>query len=233
MQHNFTDKQIEDLETLISLPRFKSYLKFGGGDRFKAMQLYCWNADISAAFLVMLNYCETAIRNGTVEALKGVYGIDWHTNPGFIMTLRNPETKQKSANKFSPKNHLMKRTTAGQSADEIVPELSLAFWRSLFISKQQNQIWNKHFATVFPGYNNSISLTLTQAREALYNDIDIVRRFRNRVAHHERIFTGDIQTLFSHHAHIRRIIEWRRPGLAIWLDGVETVTKLLKENSRP
>ena len=70
MSHTFTGQQVIDLEAVLSPPRFGTYLREVGGDRHKAMALYCWNTDISAAFYIMLQFCELSIRNGAVEAVE-------------------------------------------------------------------------------------------------------------------------------------------------------------------
>jgi hypothetical protein len=62
----------------------------------------------------------------------------------------------------------------------------------------------------------------------MHRDVEQVRRFRNRIAHHEPIFS---RNLAEDRDMIARLVRWRRPGAAAWLAGVEQVTRLLA--SRP
>ena len=84
----------------------------------------------------------------------------------------------------------------------------------MFLNGQQARIWDHHLTRTFPGYDKA--LTLPQARTRLFDDIDEVRKLRNRIAHHEPIFA---RNLAEDHERIRRIIECRRPDVAALLDG--------------
>lgn len=70
----FTDDELRDLPTIISGPRFATYLRACGNDTASALRLYVWNAEVSAAFIVPLHICEVAVRNGVVEAIERVHG---------------------------------------------------------------------------------------------------------------------------------------------------------------
>ncbi|NRQ25936.1 Abi family protein [Aliiroseovarius sp. xm-g-7] len=216
MPYSFTQQQIADLEAVLSPPRFGTYLRETAGDRHKALELYCWNTDVSAAFFVMLQYCELSIRNGAVEAIEKVFGANWHLNRGFVYTLPIPKRG------YQPQQDLKNCSERLPTSGKVVAELKFAFWRYLFVKGQQARIWDLHMQTSFPGYEKS--LTVAQARASLFNDIDEVRKFRNRIAHHEPIFARNLESDFQR---IRRIIEWRRPGAASWLDELEEVSGLL------
>jgi len=216
MPHSFTPQQITDLEAVLSPPRFGTYLRTTAGDRHKAMELYCWNTNVSAAFFIMLQYCELSIRNGAVEAVESVFGANWHLNRGFAYTLAVPKGG------YRPRDDLTSCAAKLPTAGKVVAELKFAFWKHLFVKGQQARIWDAQLPAAFPGYNRC--LTVAQARVSLFNDIDEVRKFRNRIAHHEPIFPRNLNLDYER---IRRIIAWRRSGTASWLDGIEGVTVLL------
>lgn len=222
MPNNFTTQQILDLEAVLSPPRFGTYLREAGGDRHKAMELYCWNTDISAAFYVMLQFCELSIRNGAVEAVEAVFGPNWHLNRGFAYTL----PVLRGNRRYQPRNDLQSCAARLPTAGKVVAELKFAFWQNLFVKGQQARIWDTHLAPAFPGYDRA--LTLAQARAKMHDHIEKIRRLRNRIAHHEPIFARD---LAEDRDRICQVIEWRRPGTAQWVDTIEQVTKLL--GSRP
>ena len=221
MPHQFSAQELLDLEAVLSAPRFATYLRAAGGDRHLAMELYCWNTDISAAFYFMLQFCELSIRNGSVEALEAVFGHNWHLNRGFYHTL--PRLK----GNYQPADDVKYCAARLPTAGKVVAELKFAFWQYLFVKGQDQRIWAPQLANAFPGYDRALSVS--QARALMHNDIEKVRFLRNRIAHHEPIFTRNLQ---EDRDRIRQLVAWRRGGSAIWLDSVEQVTALLAARPR-
>lgn len=222
MANTFTAQQILDLEAVLSPPRFGTYLREAGGNRHKAMELYCWNTEVSAAFYVMLQFCELSIRNGAVEAIETVFGPNWHLNRGFVYTL----PVLRGGRGYQPRDDLQTCSSRLPTSGKVVAELKFAFWQHLFVRGQQARIWDTHLATAFPGYDKS--LTPPQARTQMFDHIEKIRKLRNRIAHHEPIFA---RNLVEDRDRIRKVIEWRRPGTAQWVDSIEQVTAALA--SRP
>lgn len=180
------------------------------------MQLYCWNTDISAAFYVMLQFRELSVLNGAFEAIEAAFSPNWHLNRGIWHTL--------SIHKGSgcqPQVDLQRCANRLPTAGKVVAELKLVRWGSLFAEGQDARLWLPHFQRAFPGVDPQ--LTVEQARASMYADVEQVRRFRNRVAHHEPILSRDVA---DDRDRIARLIRWRRPGAAAWLAGVEQVSAL-------
>lgn len=128
----------------------------------------------------------------------------------------------KGKKRYQPRNDLSNCAKRLPTAGKVVAELKFAFWQTLFVKGQQARLWDKHFADVFPGYDRN--LTVKQARAAVYDDLEIIRRLRNRIAHHEPIFAHDLE---EDRNRIRKLIAWRRPAIADWVDGIEDVSELL------
>ena len=222
MGHSFSTQQILDLEAVLSPPRFGTYLREMKGDRHHAMGLYCWNTYISAAFYTILQFCELSVRNGAVEVIESVFGPNWHLNRGFGYTF----PVLRGGRGYQPRDDLKTCAARLPTAGKVVAELKYAFWQHLFVKGQQARIWDPHLASVFPGYDTT--LTLGQARAQLFDDIEKVRKLRNRIAHHEPIFT---RNLAEDRDRILRLIAWRRPGTAGWVATIEEVSALIA--SRP
>src|SRR3546814_5975576 len=68
--------------------------------------------------------------------------------------------------------------------------LKFAFWENIFTVGQDSRIWNAHFRTCFPGAPQG--QPTPQCRATAYADLQIIRRLRNRIAHHEPIFMRNI-----------------------------------------
>src|SRR3546814_11872616 len=89
----FSQDELHELPTVISAPRFATYLQAMGNDRAKALALYEWNLDLSSALIVPLQVCEVAVRHGIAEAIEHVHGANWPWNNGFNPSLPRPQSK--------------------------------------------------------------------------------------------------------------------------------------------
>lgn len=207
---------------VLSAPRLSTYLHATGQHPAKALELYLWNARVSASFMVPLQLCEIASRNGVVDTLELVHGPKWPWSPGFARSVPHHQRG------YSPADDLRQTSRKYQSAGKVVADLKFAFWQHMFTAGQDNRLWLPHFATAFPGYDTSLSVPA--ARAAMHVDIDKVRSFRNRIAHHEPIFSRNLVTEYER---VRQLVEWRRPTAAAWLDKVETVSALIAEKPIP
>ncbi|ABQ71643.1 protein of unknown function DUF1526 (plasmid) [Rhizorhabdus wittichii RW1] len=120
----FSSDEIRDLPPVISGPRFATYLRVTNNDVDHALALYQWNLEISAAFIVPLQVCEVAARNGVVEAIKKVHGPNWPWSNGFIRSLPVP----KKAYHYNPQNNLRDVAARQPTTGKVVAELNFAFW---------------------------------------------------------------------------------------------------------
>ena len=214
----FTPQEITDLPDVISAPRFATYLQAKQGHVDQALELYAWNMEVSAAFMVPLHLCEVAIRNAAGDAIEAVHGANWPWVNGFIRSLPVPRRQTG----YDPQRNL--RTVAGRqpTVGKVVSELNFAFWEKVFTQGQDSRIWDAHLRTVLPGI--PAGLTVAQARAQIFLDLERIRKFRNRIAHHEPIFARNLP---NDYASIRELVEYRRAEAANWLGKVERVTGLI------
>ena len=61
----WTEDLLDDLEAAVSPERLSTYLTAAGGDRKRALQLYTWNTEMSAAFYGPLQGLEIALARAT------------------------------------------------------------------------------------------------------------------------------------------------------------------------
>ena len=219
MSYTFSRAEVEDLPGVISAPRFATYLRAVANNKVDALALYQWNFQISAALFVPLHLCEVAIRNGVAEAVQRVHGGNWPWSSGFVRSLPEPRSKYNYSAKVDLTNVARSQPTTGK----VIAELRFAFWQQLFTAGQDHRLWIPHIRSVFPGI--PASKTIPEARRAAYLNLYEVRTLRNRVAHHEPIFSRDIA---ADYARLREMIGWRSRTTAAWLDRIETVTALLR-----
>jgi len=216
----FLPDEANELPFIISAPRFATYLQAMGNDRDKALALYEWNLDLSSALIVPLQVCEVAIRNGVAEAIQTVHGPNWPWTNGFIRSLPRPKRQFD----YNPALDLTRCAKVQPTTGKIVAELKFAFWENIFTKGQDSRIWDTHFRTFFPG--SPINLTIAQCREIAYKDLRSIRRLRNRIAHHEPIFT---RNMADEYRRIHDMIAWRSPISASWMDKKQVVLPLVAQ----
>lgn len=66
------------VEQWLSRPRFAVYLTAAGNDRDRALELYEWNAELSAAFVHDLAHVEVGLRNAYDHAMTAHLNLPRH-----------------------------------------------------------------------------------------------------------------------------------------------------------
>lgn len=172
-----TEEEVKRIADAISAERFQPYLDECGGDPLVALRLYCWDGEASRAFLSALRDFEVSMRNAFHARLAGRYGrSDWWDSPRVRLTTKG--FQQVRSARLALQQEL---GAAGVTPDDMVAKLTLGFWVGL-TGRGQNyemQFWNPALRHAFHGYRGR--------RGALQQQLDHVRRFRNRIGHHERI----------------------------------------------
>ncbi len=214
----FTHNELSKIPHILSEPRFATYLRHCHNDREQALRLYKWNLELSSAFIVPLHLLEVSTRNAVVEVLEVVHTANWPWNNGFIRSLPNPHAV------YSAKRDLSAVASRQPTMGKVVAELKFVFWEKMFTSRHDTKLWNTHITTAFPFAPNT--LTASQIRSQLYNDIYTIRELRNRIAHHEPIFKRNLQDDYDK---ILEIVAWRDDVTAQWMNNFQTVTRLIGE----
>ena len=176
-----------------------------------AIELYEWNALLSSTFLVPLHIYEVTLRNAINEALTLRYGVDWPIETVFQNSLPRLQ-----------KNDLLALVSNYQNPNRILPELKLFWFENMLKSSQNVRIWNPYIKTVFPNANEA---TPDIIRQQLKDDCRVIRKIRNRIAHHEPIFNHS--TLLNILPKIETTISNRCIDTHKWMKSVESVNQLL------
>ncbi len=184
---------------------------FGAGAT--ALDIYVWNALVSGAFFSALHICEVVVRNAISHALELKYGANWPWDAGFERSLPKwSKGELQSARQGIPIG----------STGKVIAELKFAFWCRLFTAGQDQHIWTAHLRTVFPYL--PFPLTVAAGRKILYDDMEALRGFRNRIAHHEPVFA---YPLVEYQARIQRLLKLRCMQTEAWMSQWEIVSAAL------
>lgn len=193
----------------LSAPRFATYEKAAGvkdDHDPAALELYAWNAKVSGALLAPLHFCEVVIRNAVADVLATIYGPRWPWSAGFEQSL--PLSQRGYCQRKDLQDARRKATTAGQ----VIPELKFVFWQKLFTSRYDARLWNPYLFQFLPNIDQSKAVAVS--RQSIYDDLEGIRRLRNRIAHHEPIFARNLAADFSV---VVKLVEYRCLVSAAWL----------------
>lgn len=218
-----SNEDLTALPPLLSAPRLSTYLGANNGDKQKALLLYNWNLEVSAAFMVPIHILEVVLRNGISDAITAVHGDQWPWTEGFLRTLPNPGNRAV----FNPQLELRACGRRHTSVGKVVADLKFVFWEKMLQHRHQRVLWSRELKGTFPEMPND--KPLEELRERLLLDIGNIRELRNRIAHHEPIFTRDLKNDLSK---MVAVVGWRDPVAAKWMERMETVsTQLAKRPS--
>ncbi|UAL29846.1 hypothetical protein K8W59_19325 [Nocardioides rotundus] len=155
-----------------------------------ALDLYEWNAEISAALLRDLAHLEVGLRNAYDRALSARWPgpPHWTTAniPAFAPLWRTRRGRRVDVNlrtRESP--HRAVDSAGGPAAPpgKVIAELMFGFWRFLSSSAHEKSLWVPSLHQAFaPGTD----------RRDVDRPIGRLHGLRNRVAHHEPLLRYDI-----------------------------------------
>lgn len=206
-----------EVQATLSAPRMSTYLAEAQGDARRALALYGWNARISSALMLPTHFVEVATRNAVSDALTNVYGPGWPWNSAFRGSLPSPSRG------YNPRRNLEAECQRQPTEGKIIAELKFVFWQNMFTTRHDGRVWNNEVMVRFPNSNEPTPATL---RSRIYHDLEVIRRLRNRLAHHEPIFarnlTDDLCTLLD-------LVSLRSTETANWVKAMECVSTLIPQ----
>lgn len=188
----------KSLEITLSRDRLEKYLDETGQDLDASIELYEKNTRLAEAFYMPLQCVEICLRNQLHIQLSNTYGELWYENG-------NPPLLDDSLRMiFEAKEELTKagRVTPGR----MVAELKFAFWVGLMGPKYDATLWRKCLHRAFPASGG-------RPRKTIHWRFNAIRRFRNRVAHHEPIFH---LSPIVRHQEIIEAISWMCRNTSAW-----------------
>jgi hypothetical protein len=191
----------EALEKTLTRERLSKYLEVAHQDLDKAIGLYEKNTRISEAFYTPLQCLEVCLRNSLNAQLANRFGDEWFRDPQ--VSLNNDSTRMI----FDAVEEL-KRDRRETSPGKVIAELKFSFWVGLIGPQYDATIWRTCLYKAFlPGGG--------KPRKVVHSRLNALRRFRNRIAHHEPIFHKPIKVT---HIEILETIGWMCKHTAAWAE---------------
>jgi len=104
------------------------------------------------------------------------------------------------------------------------PELKFVFWQKMFTSRHDQRLWSAQLTRVLPNLGQPQPVGL--ARLAIYEDLEEIRKLRNRIAHHEPVFSRDLSTDLDR---IVKLIALRCKITAEWMLRIQQASQLIAQ----
>ena len=170
-----------EYEKAFSQARLNKYLVACGGNTSKALTLYRHNVKLCQKFYGILNIFEVVLRNAINIHYQSIFNdTNWVENqiqPGGM--IENAPQKDEVLRIIATL-----RRNGRYTNDRIVSSVSFGFWTHLF-TRQPFRLGGQNLLRIFP--NRVAGL----GQRAVFNELQEIKTFRNRIAHHEAICFDD------------------------------------------
>ncbi|MFH5879853.1 hypothetical protein [Arthrobacter sp. NA-172] len=203
------------MQAVLSQPRMMTYERAACSNPDRAVRLYEWNAKMAAALMFPMHFAEVSTRNAVSEGIEAVYGSSWPWNQTFERSL------PVAPRGFNARQELVDVRRRQPTTGKVVAELKFVFWQKMFTGRFDGRLWNHQILGLFP---HSSVTDAAQLRSRIYSDLEVIRLLRNRMAHHEPIFSRNLNDELTQ---ILDLVELRSVTLSAWVRATEGATALL------
>lgn len=184
----------EELERAFSLPRFSRFVAAGGGDYRKGYDLYRVNLHVSSRLFATISLFEVVFRNAIDAHYKSFFPNDLEYG-GWLLAQSYPNgflSKRGCEKSRITLLESIQKLGEDYSHDKGVANLSFAFWRNLFNSKEF-AAGGSSLLNIFPNKPHGYGLNQT----FVFNELCLVHDLRNKIAHHDPICFIPQTAIFS------------------------------------
>lgn len=187
--------QVPCLRSLIGEARLGRYLERYNDNEALALRLYMWNLELSSAFWGPLSLLEVALRNRLQTSLRP------HSLNG--RWLKSHLCERENGALERALRDLERLGVEAPTDDDLVANLSLGFWVGLTTSgmprnrdlNYETVLWRPYLSTAFP--NMPVEPGRYPSRRRLHMELDSIRKFRNRIAHHEPVWRSNHRAMLD------------------------------------
>lgn len=179
--------------------------------------IYLWNCDLSEAFHFSMHIAEITCRNSIHSALL-FKGDRWFEDPMFYKILGPHRSKDLD---IAIQDETERHGDA-MDANHLVSSLSFGFWEDLTTKRFARYLFPKGFQKNFKHAPWDAKL------DDLHTLIESVRRWRNRIAHHNALFDKKPSSKYQD---ALKLISWSSPKMEAWVSARSRVNQII--NMRP
>ena len=204
---------LDNVRHSISIDRMQRYISKCNGSEDNALTLYGFNMKLCEAFYTPLHCAEVTLRNHLHNVMAEKYASGWMTNGGPVL-----DTSEQD--KINEAIRERERHSKASDPPGLVSEIKFSFWVGLLGPGYDNTLWRSALHKAFKAQSPSLK------RKTVHGRFNMIRRFRNRVAHHEPIWSKDLKRT---NAEIVDAISWMCPDKASWTASHSRVDEVYDE----
>jgi hypothetical protein len=216
----------DELFAALSHARLRSYLAEAENDRERALELYEWNLRLSGALWIPVGITEVALRNAMSAAIsrEARFGYEkWPTSVDFRALISDPRREQlespldsavRTATKVLRARHSSEERDGAHrvvTANDVIADLNFGFWARLLDRRLDQELWRTTLHTAF---------VPKSSRPALQSACHRIRQLRNRLAHHEPVWAGDLHGVVQD---VDFLLKRISPSVAAWASKLSQV----------
>lgn len=194
--------------------RIDRYLPAAGGAQEDAFRLYLWNCALCEAFYLPLHFAEISVRNAIHRRLTERLGEQWFDNQTFKNILGNRQ-RGDLEDCVREERH---RHGVLMSRHHLVSSLSFGFWQHLLTHRFQRLLWPRGMSDAFPNLPNAMG------RSEIHDRVEIIRKWRNRIAHHKAVFDQGPTRKYQETV---QLIRWVCHDVADWVTAASKVSEAI------
>jgi hypothetical protein len=212
-----------------SRPRYNRYLNATGNNNARAKKLYHANIRLAQSFHPILSQFEVLLRNSLNIILSAHFtDPDWIINQknGFMRdsTLRNSHYFLKTC--VQKTETKLTRRGIPITSGKIISDQTFGFWLAFFLSHHYSLVGGQpiHIFSNKP---------ITENRASIYDKLDDIKSFRNRVNHCEPLcFNGhsiDCTLALDIRTKIYHLVTWIDPQLVPFFESIDNIQSKINQ----
>jgi len=155
------------------------YLDGAAGNKAAALGLYEWSARTSSAAFEIVGHLEVLLRNTLDRCLRRHFREDQSGIPWFLLPTPGGEHVENAVTTVRERLRPQRK----ESRHQIIAGLSFGFWSGLLGPKYE-ELWRDCLHEAFPNSSGK--------RKQVAVAVERVRKFRNRLAHHDSTINVDV-----------------------------------------
>lgn len=218
-----------DFEDAISSERMLRYVLACNGSTSKAMTLYRYNLKLSQEMFTLISCFEVTLRNRIDKEMRLHHGNNWLRD--FIQPsgLFDTDPRVDGSRKIIKKAYEGLLRSNHYTHSKLLAEMEFGVWKFMF-NNVQYRLTGRHLLNIFP--NKPVSTPERRYDNTyIFNQLDILNKVRNRIAHHEPIcFNGnnsiDTQRSLACYVTMMQLFQWMGVDANSLLYGLDHVAQV-------
>jgi len=202
------------LERSLSRERLAAYRLPGDRDECDGLARYVWNLALAGALLPSMHALEIAFRNEVNRAATRLTAnrAYRHDRVASWLDARPSMLLPHEADKVERAKAQLGADPRSQTEGHLIAKLDFGFWVALCREPYADsravgpRLWPRALELAFRHRPPGVT-----TRAQIFHQFDRIRKFRNRVAHHEPIWD---RGYVAEHAHVLESLAWMSPKLA-------------------